>query len=66
MVAIGSSHMQRGSTSCILVLQQLRGPAVSILHLANCEEEEEPTKAKYEEHDEYNDRDDELVSNEHE
>ena len=54
MVAIGGSHMQRGSTASVFVLQQLRGPAVNTLHLENCAEEE-PTKAKY----------DELISVEH-
>ena len=63
MVAIGSSHMQRGSTARVFVLQQLRWPAVSTLHLANCVEEEPttPTKAIYNEHNEYDDRDNEGI-----
>ena len=29
MVAIGGGHVQRGSAACVLVLQQLRRPAIS-------------------------------------
>ena len=62
MVAIGCSHMQRGSTASVFVLQQLRGPALCKLCRRSLTT---PTKSGYEEHDEYDDCCDEVIRVEH-